>query len=87
MDMQLPDVDGVNTTAILKQNPKTPRIPVVALTAWMSELWREKASKVGITNLAPTGPFVTFPANKQEDGTHRQIVYRPRDAEIQRIKI
>ena len=50
MDMQLPDVDGVETTAILKQNPKTADIPVVALTAWMSELWQEKASKVGIAS-------------------------------------
>ena len=48
MDMKLPDVDGVNTTAMLKQNPKTSRIPVVALTAWMSALGEEKASKVGI---------------------------------------
>jgi two-component system, cell cycle response regulator DivK len=48
MDMQLPDVDGVKTSALLKQNPKTSHIPIVALTAWMSELWREKASKVGI---------------------------------------
>ncbi len=48
MDMQLPDVDGVNTVAMLKQNPKTCRIPVVALTAWMSALMEEKASKVGI---------------------------------------
>ncbi len=50
MDMQLPDVDGVKTTAMLKQNPKTSHIPVVALTAWMSELWREKALKVGIVS-------------------------------------
>jgi CheY-like chemotaxis protein len=49
MDMQLPDVDGVNTTAMLKQNPKTSRIPVVALTAWMSALGEEKAERVGIT--------------------------------------
>ena len=49
MDMQLPDVDGVNTTAMLKQNPKTSCIPVVALTAWMSALEEEKASKLGIT--------------------------------------
>jgi two-component system, cell cycle response regulator DivK len=48
MDMQLPDVDGVKTTATLKQNPKTSHIPVVALTAWMSALWEEKAAKVGI---------------------------------------
>ena len=58
MDMDLPDVDGVKTTAILKQNPKTSQIPVVALTAWMSELWREKASKVGIVSymVKPVSP-------------------------------
>ena len=49
MDMQLPDVDGVKTTAMLKENPKTSHIPVVALTAWMSAPWEERASKVGIT--------------------------------------
>jgi two-component system, cell cycle response regulator DivK len=60
MDMSLPDVDGVKTTAILKQNPKTSRIPVVALTAWVSELWREKALKVGIVDyqLKPVSPQV-----------------------------
>jgi two-component system, cell cycle response regulator DivK len=58
MDMDLPDVDGVKTTAILKQNPKTSHIPVVALTAWLSELWREKALKVGIVSylLKPVSP-------------------------------
>jgi two-component system, cell cycle response regulator DivK len=50
MDMQLPDVDGVQTTALIKQNPKTADIPVVALTAWMSQLWQEKASEVGIAS-------------------------------------
>ena len=60
MDMNLPDVDGVKTTAKLKQNPKTSRIPVVALTAWISELWREKALKVGIVDyqLKPVSPQV-----------------------------
>jgi two-component system, cell cycle response regulator DivK len=48
MDVALPEVDGIKTTAMLKQNPKTSRIPVVALTAWMSALSEEKASKVGI---------------------------------------
>jgi two-component system cell cycle response regulator DivK len=48
MDMALPDIDGVKTSALLKQNPKTAHIPIVALTAWMSELWQKKASKVGI---------------------------------------
>ena len=48
MDMQLPYIDGVKTTAMLRQNPKTARIPVVALTAWMSALAEEKGLKVGI---------------------------------------
>jgi two-component system cell cycle response regulator DivK len=48
MDMQLPDVDGVKTTAMLKQNPKTACIPVVALTAGMSALGEEKGLRVGI---------------------------------------
>jgi two-component system cell cycle response regulator DivK len=60
MDMGLPDVDGVKTTAILKQNPKTARIPIVALTAWVSEFWQEKALKVGILDyqLKPVSPQV-----------------------------
>jgi CheY-like chemotaxis protein len=58
MDMDLPDLDGVKTTAILKQNPKTSQIPVVALTACISELWLEKATRVGITTylLKPASP-------------------------------
>jgi PleD family two-component response regulator len=48
MNMGLPDCDGINTSAILKYNRKTSHIPIVALTAWMSELWREKASRLGI---------------------------------------
>jgi two-component system, cell cycle response regulator DivK len=58
MDLDLPDTDGIKTTAILKKNPKTSHIPVVALTAWLSELWREKAAKVGIVDyqLKPTSP-------------------------------
>lgn len=48
MDMDLPDTDGIKTTAILKKNPKTSHIPVVALTAGMSAPWEKKAAKVGI---------------------------------------
>jgi two-component system cell cycle response regulator DivK len=48
IDVALPKVDGIQTTAMLRQNPKTSHIPVVALTAWISALWQEKAAKVGI---------------------------------------
>jgi two-component system cell cycle response regulator DivK len=67
MDMELPDADGIKTTATLKQNPKTSHIPVVALTAWMCELWREKALKVGIVSyLFKTGLASDFKANDRE---------------------
>ena len=58
MDMDLPDADGVKTTAMLKQNPKTSGIPIIACTAWMSAILEEKASKVGIATylLKPVPP-------------------------------
>jgi two-component system, cell cycle response regulator DivK len=60
MDVALPDIDGIKTTAMLRQNPKTSHIPVVALTAWMSALWQEKAAKVGIATylIKPISPQV-----------------------------
>ena len=51
MDMQLPDVDGVNTTAMLKQNPKTSRIPVVALTGMDVSTMGGKSFESGYCNL------------------------------------
>jgi CheY-like chemotaxis protein len=58
MDLDLPDADGIKTTAMLRQNPKTSHIPVIALTAWISALWQEKAGKVGIVTylIKPVSP-------------------------------
>ena len=58
MDLDLPDTDGIKTTAILKKNPKNSHIPVVAVTAWMSALSEEKAAKVGIATylIKPVSP-------------------------------
>jgi two-component system cell cycle response regulator DivK len=50
MDMELPDADGIKTAKVLKQNPRTCQIPIVAVTAWISDLWREKAAKAGIVD-------------------------------------
>ncbi len=85
MDMNLPDVDGVKTTAILKQNPKTARIPVVAVTAWMSEISREKALKVGIIDyqLKPVSPHVLkqtiekFTKGSFDPAHNRSFVFSP----------
>ena len=58
MDLDLPDADGIKTTTILKKNPKTSQIPIVALTACISALWQEKAGKVGIVTylIKPVSP-------------------------------
>jgi CheY-like chemotaxis protein len=50
----------MKTTAMLRQNPKTAHIPVIALTAWISALWQEKAGRVGITTylIKPISPQV-----------------------------
>jgi CheY-like chemotaxis protein len=60
MDMGLPEIDGLKTSAMLKQNPQTSHIPIVALTALISDLWREKASRVGVARyfLKPISPQV-----------------------------
>ena len=85
MDLDLPDVDGVKTTAILKQNPKTACIPIVALSAWVSEVWREKALKVGILDylLKPVSPHVLkqtiekFTKKSFDSADNRSFVFSP----------
>lgn len=47
-DLCLPDVTGIETAAILKQNPITSGIPIIALTALPFALWKEKALKAGV---------------------------------------
>jgi CheY-like chemotaxis protein len=45
MDLDLPDADGIKTTAILKKNPKTSHIPVVALRHGSPHYGRKKLRK------------------------------------------
>jgi two-component system cell cycle response regulator DivK len=33
MDVKLPDIDGIEVIKLLKQNPKTSHIPIIAVTA------------------------------------------------------
>jgi CheY-like chemotaxis protein len=76
MDMGLPDCDGINTSAILKQSRKTSHIPIVALTAWMSELWREKASKVGIETYLLNKTGFTSDVKTDDRGIHCESLTR-----------
>jgi len=47
MDIQLPGMDGLAATVLLKQDPSTSSIPVIALTAMAMSDDREKARLAG----------------------------------------
>ena len=47
MDIQLPGMDGLAATRLLKQDPDTAHIPVIALTAMAMKEDREKARLAG----------------------------------------
>jgi len=47
MDIGLPEMDGWQATRLLKKNPQTSAIPIIALTAHALLTDREKAREVG----------------------------------------
>lgn len=59
MDIRLPGMDGVEAAAAIKQNPDTSKIPIVVLSAYISEEWQQKAFDAGIRT------YLTKPAPPQ----------------------
>jgi len=47
MDIQLPGIDGFEATKILKSDPATRHIPVIALTSYAMDGDKKKAKEVG----------------------------------------
>lgn len=47
MDMRLPELDGYDATRMLKSQPETASIPIVAMTAHALEEERQKAEQAG----------------------------------------
>lgn len=60
MDIQLPGMDGLTATTILKANPATAAIPVIALTAMAMKSDQEKS------RLAGCDGYITKPLRYQE---------------------
>ncbi|MBY8949955.1 MULTISPECIES: response regulator [unclassified Pseudomonas] len=60
MDIQLPGMDGLAATALLKQAPHTAHIPVIALTAMAMKEDREK------TRLAGCDAYIIKPLRYKE---------------------
>ena len=62
MDVQLPDMDGIAALERLKQDERTARIPVVALTAFAMKEDRERFINAGFNGYVPKPIDIkTFP--------------------------
>ena len=57
-DLYLPDMNAVDATLILKQNPATSDIPIVVLTAMTFGEWKSKALRAGAAKylIKPVSP-------------------------------
>lgn len=53
MDIQMPDIDGLTATRVLKENKNTAHIPVVALTAMAMKGDREFILQAGCDGYLP----------------------------------
>jgi CheY-like chemotaxis protein len=50
LDLDLPDITGIETARVLKQNPVTADIPIVACSAMSGSEWRDIALGAGIAD-------------------------------------
>jgi DNA-binding response OmpR family regulator len=50
MDLLMPGLSGLDTARMIKANPKTAHLPMIAFTAWEEKGMRVKARKAGITS-------------------------------------
>lgn len=48
MDVDLPDISGIDAAKALKRNPNTAHIPIIAQTGWSSSRWKAAALSAGI---------------------------------------
>ena len=60
MDIQLPGMDGLAATVLLKKDPATAAIPIIALTAMATDRDRERAMAAGCD------AFITKPYRHSE---------------------
>jgi two-component system cell cycle response regulator DivK len=73
MDIQLPDVDGLTATRLLKSEPRTADIPVIALTAFAMKGDEDETRAAGCDG------YVTKPIRYKEFLAEVAKVMRRRD--------
>jgi CheY-like chemotaxis protein len=50
MDLDLPDISGMDAAKAVKENPNTAHIPIVAQSAWSSRQWKGKVLRIGMVD-------------------------------------
>ena len=60
MDVQLPGMDGYEITRIMRKNPQTKELPIIAVTAYALKGDREKAMEAGCDG------YMSKPINTRE---------------------
>jgi CheY-like chemotaxis protein len=50
MDLDLPDISGLDAARAVKKNADTAHIPIIAQTAWSSRQWKGKVLQVGMVD-------------------------------------
>ena len=48
MDVNLPDISGIDAAKAVKNNPRTAHIPIIAQTGWSSSRWKAAALAAGM---------------------------------------
>jgi DNA-binding response OmpR family regulator len=77
-DLHLPDMNAVDATVLLKQNPATSGIPIVVLTAMTLGEWKTKALKAGVAKylIKPITPPVLTEAVRTLIQRHSSLAER-----------
>jgi CheY-like chemotaxis protein len=73
MDLQLPGMDGLDATRIIKKDAGLKDIPVIALTAFAMQGDEEKAQQAGCDG------YITKPINTREFREKIEKYYQPDD--------
>jgi CheY-like chemotaxis protein len=50
LDLDLPDITGIETARVLKENPLTTDIPIIACSAMSGSEWRDVVLRAGIVD-------------------------------------
>jgi two-component system, cell cycle response regulator DivK len=48
LDLDLPDMTGMDTANAIRKNSTTAHIPIIACSAWSGREWREEALRAGM---------------------------------------